>query len=189
VEPGDVRDIHLASSSDKGQTWSKPLIVGRDGWKINGCPHVGPAIASLGSKVYAAWFTEAAGDPAINLAISIDKGKSFGPKQKISQGVFDPTHPQLVSGPDRLAVVFQARSASKEQGWGRVGVYYREIYPDGAMSELVRLPEGKVNANYPTVALGLSGRIFVGWTESHDNGPSAYLIRGRALTKATTSSK
>jgi hypothetical protein len=181
VEPGDVRDIHLASSDDRGQTWSKPVMVGRDGWKINGCPHVGPAIAAMGSKVYAAWFTEGSGDPAINLAVSDDGGRSFGTKRQISEGVFDPTHPQMVAGQDKLAVVFQARSASKEQGWGRVGVYYREIHADGSLSQLVRLPEGKANANYPTVTLGLSGRIFVGWTETSKGESTAYLIRGRSL--------
>ena len=184
VEPGDVRDIFLATSSDKGQTWTKPTMVGRDGWKINGCPHVGPALASLGGKLYATWFSEGSGDPAIYLSASGDAGQTFARKLKISEGTTDPTHPSLTAGENKLAVVFQARSASTDQGWGRMGVYYREIYPDGSMSALVRLAEGKANAGFPTVTLGLSGRIFVGWTETAKGVSAACLIRGRATVSS-----
>jgi len=46
----------------------------------------------------------------------------------------------------------------EDQWLPRVGVYYREIYPDGSMSDLVRAAEGQANASYPTVALGISRR-------------------------------
>jgi hypothetical protein len=184
VEPGDIRDVFLASSSDKGQTWSRPALVARDGWKINGCPHVGPALATLKSRVYAAWFTEGSGNPAINLAFSEDGGETFAGKRKVSGDTTDPTHPQLVSDGEKLALVFQARSATKDQGWGRVAVYYREIYSDGSMSELVRAGEGQANANYPTVALGLSGRIFIGWTQTAEGVSKALMVRGRAAARS-----
>lgn len=180
VDPGDVRDIYVAASSDKGDTWEKPQLVARDGWRIIGCPHVGPALAMLGSKLYAAWFTEGGGDPAINLAVSNDGGKTFGPKQKISAGTTDPTHPQMVSNGQRIALIFQARSAAQKNGWGRVGIYYREIQPDGSLSELVRLPDGKANASFPSVTLGQSGRVFIGWTQTGPDAQSVQLVRGRS---------
>ncbi len=180
VEPGDIRDIFLAASDDRGLTWSKPALVARDGWKITGCPHVGPALASLGSKLYAAWFTEGSGDPAIHLAVSDDAGKTFSGKRQVSGETLDPTHPLLVSNHEKLALVFQARAAGRDQGWGRVGVYYREIYSDGSLSPLARAGEGKLNANYPTVALGMSGRIYLGWTQSSQGASTAMMARGRA---------
>ncbi len=181
VEPGDLRDMFVAASRDRGLSWSKPVLVARDGWKLNGCPHVGPALATLGDKLYTLWFSEGAGDPAIFLASSSDAGKTFGPKLKVSEGTADPTHPQIAAGEDRLAVVFQARSAAADQSWGRIGVYYREIYKDGSLSPLVRLAEGKANASYPAVTLGMSGRIFAGWTETLNGASTAYLLRGRWL--------
>jgi hypothetical protein len=184
VEPGDIRDIFLAASADRGQTWGRPVLVGRDGWKINGCPHVGPALATLKSRVYAAWFTEGSGEPAIHLAYSEDGGKTFRAKRKVSGETLDPTHPQLVSDGDKLGLVFQARHPGQDQGWGRVGVYYREVYADGSLSELARM-EGKANASYPSLALGLSGRIFVGWTETLKGVSTAWLARGRSAVKAS----
>jgi len=179
VEAGDIRDIYVATSEDKGDTWGKAVPVFKDGWKIKGCPHVGPAMAVMGGKLYVTWFTEGSNDPAIYLAVSSDGGKTFGARTKLSVGTTDPTHPQIVVNEDRMAVVFQARDAKAKGGWGKMGVYYREIHADGAMSPLVRAGEGKGTLTYPTAQLGLSGRIFLGWTETVEGEGKAMLLRGR----------
>ena len=36
VEAGDIRDIYVATSEDKGDTWGKAAPVFKDGWKIKG---------------------------------------------------------------------------------------------------------------------------------------------------------
>lgn len=181
VDAGDVRDIYAASSSDQGATWGKPVLVARDGWKIKGCPHVGPSFATLGNTLYVAWFSEGGGKPAVYLSSTTNGGESFSPKRVLSAGTFDPTHMKLTVNEDNVAVVFQARDAARDSGWGKIGVYYREIYSDGSLSKLVRAGEGKVGASFPSAALGLSGRIFVGWTEVSEGVSQAYLVRGRAL--------
>ena len=179
VEAGDVRDIYFASSADRGDTWESGRPVFRDGWKIKGCPHVGPSMATLNGKVYVTWFSEGADDPSIYLAISSDAGKTFAPRQKISVGTSDPTHPQITLGEDRIGITFQARDAKVKGGWGKVSVWYREVRADGALSPLVKAAEGKGNLTYPTVALGLSGRVFLGWTETVEGLSKAMLLRGR----------
>jgi hypothetical protein len=179
VEKGDIRDIYVAASDDKGASWGTPAPVFKDGWKIKGCPHVGPAMAVMNGKLYVTWFTEGANDPAIYLAVSTDAGKSFGARTKLSLGTTDPTNPQIAVNEDRLAVVFQARDAKVKGGWGKMGVYYREIHANGAMSPLVRAGEGKGALTYPTAQLGLSGRIFLGWTETVEGDGKALLLRGR----------
>ena len=47
------------------------------------------------------------------------------------------------------------------------------------MSPLVRAGEGKGSLMYPTAQLGLSGRIFLGWTETVEGESKAVLLRGR----------
>ena len=179
IEAGDMRDIWAASSSDSGATWNKQHLAVRDGWKIKGCPHVGPSIAALNGILYMAWFSEAGGKPAILMADSADGGKTWLHRAAVSTGTTDPTHPQLAEGDGRIGLVFQARAAGKAAGWGKVGAYYREIAGPGAITPLQRVGEGAVTSNYPSVALGLSGRIFIGWSETTDGGANAYLIRGR----------
>src|SRR5690606_7335525 len=38
----NIRDIAFASSHDEGRTFSEPVRVHTDGWRIEGCPHSGP---------------------------------------------------------------------------------------------------------------------------------------------------
>jgi len=88
-------------------------------------------------------FTVSANDPAIYLAVSSDAGKTFATRTKLSPGTTDPTHPQIEVKQDRLGIAFQACDAKAKGGCGKMGVYYREIHADGAMSALVRAGEGK----------------------------------------------
>jgi hypothetical protein len=187
VEPDQTRDIYVAISADRGATWSSPRLVARDGWKINGCPHVGPAVASAHEKLWVVWFTEAGNDPAIYAAWTGDGGGSFSGRIRISESVTDPTHPAVAGDGERLSVTFQARDAALRSGWGAVHPYYREIRADGTLSSLLRLPVLKANATYPSVTLGLSGRVFLSWTETVEGQPRAVVLRARIGSPGTAS--
>lgn len=58
--------------------WSSPMPLGAEGWKIEGCPVNGPAIAARGMQVVAAWFSAEGDRPRVRVAFSNDGGKSFG---------------------------------------------------------------------------------------------------------------
>jgi thiol-disulfide isomerase/thioredoxin len=70
-----VRDISIARMVD--DRWTAPAPVARDGWRIEGCPVNGPAVAARGSLVAVAWYTEGGAGPAIKVAFSRDAGASF----------------------------------------------------------------------------------------------------------------
>lgn len=180
VDDGDLRDIVTATSADKGLTWSTPAAVNRDGWKIKGCPHVGPSMATVGDKLYVVWFSEANGKPGIYFS-STANGTQFSPRRSFSDGTVDPSHPFAAAYENRLGVTFKARDPKEKDSWGKNSVYYRELLPDGTMSALVKVPapaEGAVTN--PALALGMSGRAFLSWTETNaEKGPRAMLLRGR----------
>jgi hypothetical protein len=54
----EIRDISVIERSDQG-AWSAPRTVHADGWKIEGCPVNGPALAVNGSRVFTVWPTQA----------------------------------------------------------------------------------------------------------------------------------
>ncbi|MBK9167560.1 MAG: exo-alpha-sialidase [Bryobacterales bacterium] len=180
VEAGDIRDIFTAVSEDHGKTWSQPALVARDAWKISGCPHCGPSLAGVGDTLWIAWMSEGGGEPAVYIAQSRDGGRTFSQRVQASGETLDPTHPRLATNGENLALVFQAREAGGEQGWGKFVAWYREVYPDGSMSALQQAPAGDANTSYPSLALGLSGRLFMGWSELSDGAPHVALLRARA---------
>ncbi|HEX5000488.1 MAG TPA: sialidase family protein [Terriglobia bacterium] len=82
--PDEVRDIWVTRFADG--KWSTPAPVAEDGWKIEGCPVNGPAVASNGKNVAVAWLTLVDEKPQVRLALSTDAGQSFGKPIKIDDG-------------------------------------------------------------------------------------------------------
>jgi hypothetical protein len=181
VDSGDMRDVYAATSADSGATWSKPAPVYRDNWKIKGCPHVGPSLATVGDKLFVVWFSEAGGKPGIFYSTTTN-GERFSPRVPLSEGTVDPSHPFATAYENRLAVTFKARDPRERDSWGKSCVYYREIGPGGVVAPLIKAAapaEGSVSN--PAAALGMSGRTFLSWTENRgEAGPRAMLLRGRA---------
>ena len=166
-------------SSDKGQTWAKPILVARDSWKIKGCPHCGPSLASMNDRLYVTWFTEGSGKPVINLSYSDNGGGTFAPKQPVSTGTADPTRPFIASGETSLQSCSRLGMQTRKPVGARwVSTIARSMWTE-RMSKLIRAGEGKSGASYPTAAIGMSGRVFLGWTETVDGKPGSYLLRGR----------
>jgi len=72
----ELRDITLVRPlAEKVE----PREFSKDGWKINACPVNGPALATRGAHVSAAWFTMGGGKPKVRAAVSRDGGETFLP--------------------------------------------------------------------------------------------------------------
>ncbi len=54
-----IRDMFVTKSLDNGKSFSKPVRMGKDDWKIFGCPHTGPSLAYNGVDLAVAWYTGA----------------------------------------------------------------------------------------------------------------------------------
>jgi hypothetical protein len=119
VLPGEIRETVIARSTDGGNTFSTPVIVGHDKWVFPGCPHRPASIGTdrLG-RLYVVWYTEGVDEtPSVFLAYSDDQGKTFSPKQKlnVSKGTF-PDHPQMAVDPDgRLVIVWEEQSPVRRE--------------------------------------------------------------------------
>jgi hypothetical protein len=81
---GEIRDVSIARLV--GGRWQAGGSVHADGWRIEGCPVNGPALASAGDHVALAWFTAANEDGRAYLAFSRDGGASFGVPIRIDEG-------------------------------------------------------------------------------------------------------
>lgn len=94
----EIRDIGIVRQVDG--VWQPPAVVHADGWRIEGCPVNGPAVAAMGDTVAVAWFTKAQDTARVQVAISRDGGATFGAPVRIDEG-----------GPiGRVAVVLDAQA-------------------------------------------------------------------------------
>jgi hypothetical protein len=162
VFPGDIRETVVAHSTDGGQAFSPPVVVGHDRWVFPACPH---RPASIGvdrfGRLYVVWYTEGEDEtPAVYLTHSDDRGMTFSPKQKLNvgKGTF-PDHPQLAVDPDgRVVVVWEEQSPVRREVVARVSVDRGETF-----TATQKLNEKKGQS--PAVSVNAHGVAAIGWME------------------------
>lgn len=171
--PGGVRDIAVAHSADNGRTFSAPVRVSADNWKIDACPDDGPSMTlDARHALHVVWPTlvQDAGAPrmAIFEATSGDGGATFSPRARVDAGTAAPSHPRIATdGAARSAIVWD------ELAEGRRRVLWR---PAGA-AVATAVSTGRI-ASYPSVAATLDGFV-VAWTDQADNRSVIHLLRVR----------
>jgi hypothetical protein len=166
VYPGNLRDIALSVSRDRGRSFSPPVRVSEDGWAINGCPDDGPAMAADASGVVHIVWPTVISDPDPQGAIfysSTRDGAAFTPRVRIpTLGSPRPMHPQIaLDGAGRIIVAWDELIEGQ-----RVAVA-RELKQgsDRTLSPgpVIKLGAGEP-ASYPVLAATSSGFVAV-WTE------------------------
>jgi hypothetical protein len=123
----EIRDISVARFEDG--RWTEPSPVHRDGWKIEGCPVNGPALAAAGDRVAIGWFTSAGDTARVNVAFSADGGARFGSPIRVDLG--EPSGRVAIALlPDHSALVAWL-DGTKDQA----AIQCRRVASDGAKSE------------------------------------------------------
>jgi hypothetical protein len=174
----------ISTSYDNGASFSPPVRVAVDNWRVAGCPHTGPAIAHNGNKLYLAWYTEGSdGKAGIKLAWSEDGARRFRPAVMASGKTLDANHPALSAEADgTVLLAFQARDPVQKEGWSPLQAYLVEITDTTRISDPIPIPRGQKAVSYPAVAAGSMGRVYIAWTEPDSKGNQIRLSRGRLRT-------
>lgn len=104
VFPGQIRDHALLKFAD----WDTPGEVkrlSREEWKIDACPHHGPALAVADDgRYHATWFGGAESRPGLFYAHSEDQGQSFSPAMHF--GEKGAVHPHVAVSGQQVAITW-----------------------------------------------------------------------------------
>jgi len=162
VLPGSIRDIVVARSSDRGDSWSEPVRVHADDWKFDACPHAGPSLqVDDEGRLHVAWWTGKEGSAGVWYARSEDGARTFD--APIPMGVADfsrPAHAQLALGDSGRVVV------AWDDGTLQVPrVVVRVSRDNGAtFGEEVAASDGTRSATFPVLALA-DRQLTIAWAE------------------------
>lgn len=156
----EVRDIAVVRQSN-GE-WTAPAIVHADNWQIAACPVNGPALASRGDTVVIAWFTGAQDTARVRVAYSTDAGATFGPPQRIDDGMPAGRVDVEMLDDGSAAVSWLERTAS-----GGAEVRLRRVRPDGSAGAAVVLAQASAAraSGFPRLARR-GGELFAAWTDT-----------------------
>ncbi len=78
----EIRDMSIVRLIDN--SWTQPVPVYSDQWKIAGCPVNGPRADAKGNTLAVAWFTAAENQPQVNVIFSSDNGETFGQPVRVN---------------------------------------------------------------------------------------------------------
>ena len=164
VLPGGIRDIVVARSDDRGTTWGTPVRVHADDWKVDACPHAGPALAvDSQQRLHVTWWTGKEGAAGVYYARSDDGGKSFQHDAPLGTAEFSqPAHVQLALGDSGVVV------AAWDDGTLRTPRIAIRISRDGgdhfAPTRLVSVEDRA--ASFPVLAVN-GTKLTIAWTEQN----------------------
>lgn len=158
--PDEIRDIAVRRFDD-GE-WTAPVILGPDGWRIEGCPVNGPAVAADEDRVAVAWFTAAEPAPRVRLAQSSDGGATFGAPIEIdSDNPYGQTDVALLAGGD--TVVSWWRKAAD----GGTELAVRRVSGNGHIGDIVRVARSDVAQPVDVPQMTAAGAgVVLAWTDA-----------------------
>lgn len=139
-----IRDMMIATSTDQGNRFTKPLTISVDNWNIDGCPHTGPSLCSNNTGLITLWYTEGSGN-GIYYTHRTDADEAFRPRELVSNAG---RHPQVSANADRIAMLWEENIHINDKPL--TNIHYR-IISDGTDLEKDILTPEDVNAFFPVV--------------------------------------
>lgn len=168
VFEGNIRDIVLMSSKDRGATWSTPVRPHPDGWSFKGCPQAGPSLrVDAANTVHLSWWTGKDGAAGVWYARSVDGGATWKAEPIDTAKTARPSHIQLALAGDRVVIGWDG-------GHGEVpNVFVKSSGDKGAsFGPLLQLTAPTLAATFPVLGIAQDSLV-VAWTQI---GDSAYRV-------------
>ncbi len=157
--PGEIRDIAVVRLVDG--VWTEPAVPHPDGWRIDGCPVNGPALAARGDRVALAWFT-AADSASVRVSASSDGGATWDEPVRLDGGAPIGRVSVAILDDGRVATTWLERAGDAAE------VRLRVL---GAASRTVAVVAAGAATGIPRV-VALGSRALVAWTD-----PDAAILR------------
>jgi hypothetical protein len=105
---GNLRDPALAISVDQGRSFALDTLFSADGWRLEGCPAVGPALVWNGGGGLFVWYTEA-GTPGVYVAPWTPERGRTGVRRSLTDGLLDASHPRAAPFGAATLIAVEAR--------------------------------------------------------------------------------
>lgn len=142
-----IRDMLHSVSLDGGNQFSEPKLISDDRWVLRGCPHTGPAMTENNQGLHFAWFT-GGNNRGCYYTRSADNGKSFRPRQQVSNAG---SHPQISSTSNgKLMIVWDEFANAGNSPDKRIAIQVKNRDGEDETRGFIT-PEGD-DASFPVLA-------------------------------------
>ena len=162
--------IAVAHSTDGGRTFSDPVRVSADNWKLDACPDDGPAMTiDAQGALYVVWPTLVK-DPdgpriAIFETVSRDGGVTFSSRSRMDTAQAAPSHPRIEMSADGQIVV----------AWDEIAQGVRRVMVRDGSAAALPVSTGRADS-YPALNRARSG-VVAAWTDQVDDRSAIQVLR------------
>lgn len=164
----NIRDIAYIKSEDFGSSFSNPVNVSDDNWKLMACPHNGPSITQTANGLMTLWYT-AGGEEGLYFAkAGIGGEANFSDRIKVSDQA---KQPYIASMGNSALAIWNEIYDEDEENYQRINMC--RITSDGISDKQFLSPDG-VDAAMPTYLKTEDGSVIVTWRQSAENGNELY---------------
>jgi hypothetical protein len=176
VFQGGFRDIAFTELRDGGRSFSSVVRVSADGWKIDGCPENGPALAADASRrIHVVWPTPPDGKTDTPLGLfyaNTSNATTFSPRAQIPTNG-PAAHAQIVIGLDGQPIV-----AWDEIVAGARRIALAGVRGDGSSASFVPIasPTKSADQGWPALASTTGGTVLA-WVNKSGVGNSIDVVR------------
>lgn len=163
ITEGSIRDMYRTTSIDNGFTFTNPVPMGNDGWKIEGCPHTGPSFAHNSKDLAVTWFTGADSGAGIFFKKLTDEITLYENKTLISS---IGKHPQMEALPNAdFYIVYEDFYKENDQNYNHI--VFHTIKSDG--SEIKKnITENRTKNDHAVLSKVNNNQLMVAWTTRDD---------------------
>lgn len=173
VFPGNLRDIAMTVSRDRGASFTPILRVSEDQWAFDGCPDNGPSLAIDGRTVHVVWPTPEDGKNPSVMALfhaTSSDGAAFSPRTRIpTSGPAGHVQVLALGGGTVLLVAWEEMAAGVRVVKLARGIRERN---GSLVFAAVGAPQpGK----YPSLAVGRNG-VVMAWTQPREGGGNVIAV-------------
>ena len=155
----EIRDISVVKwEMETG--WSKPRTIGKDNWKIEGCPVNGPSIDAKGNTIALAWFTGNEDEGKVKVAFSTDTGTTFGAPIRIDAGnATGRVVIEMISETEAVVLWMEPRGNEEL-------IRFVKVDMDGAMGTPITISKTSAEraSGFPQMAVSNTS-VYFSWTE------------------------
>ncbi|WP_457615782.1 exo-alpha-sialidase [Lutibacter sp.] len=164
ITEGSIRDMYSVSSTDNGASFSTPVRMGIDNWKIDGCPHTGPSFANNLKDLAVTWFTGA--DSGAGIFFKNLSDEMLLPESKLLITTVG-RHPQMTALPNgNFYIVYEDYYKVEGQTFNNIVLHV--IKKDGTELNKIISPYNSVNNHAVITKLG-DNSLLIAWVNVDKN--------------------
>jgi hypothetical protein len=154
IYDGNIRDHAFVRLDGK----MHPVRVSHDNWRIDACPHHGPALAAGPASTYhAVWFDDAPQSRGLFYARSQDGGKTFGAPMHFGNDSAQPGHPDVLNIDKKVFLVWKEFDGEKS------AVYTMRSLDNGTTWSMPQRAAATADASDHPTLIGHGDHAYLSW--------------------------